>query len=67
MTVRELLTALETLALQEDVALHSHRHFLAALKHGSTLSSVSIDEWPKMLCSNDDYIEAIFIADVDLN
>jgi len=42
-----------------DAALHSSRHALAAIKHADVVFSTPEPEWPGLLCSNSDYIEAI--------
>ena len=53
----------DTGSLHGDLAPHSHRHRLAALKHSDDLDTRRAD-WPAMLCSDDDYVEAIFVADL---
>jgi hypothetical protein len=47
--------------LSADLALHSHRGFLAALKHKTSVCVVPPDEWPCITCSDSGYIEAIFV------
>ena len=57
---------LDRVSFQKDLACHSHRQYLAALKHAHELE-IRKDEWPKMLCSNADCVEAIFIAVVEVS
>ena len=59
-------TDLNETAIRQDVATHSHRHCLTALKHGAALGSSDPNDWPAIVCSSDDYVEAIFLKDVDL-
>jgi hypothetical protein len=47
-------------SLEKDCALDSQKHCLATVKHAFGLSAASEDAWPTMLCSGDDYVEAIF-------
>lgn len=56
----------DDMRLRAEVALHEHRHYLAALKHASALSRGSDSEWAQMVCSDSEYIEAIFIGDVSM-
>lgn len=51
-------------AVTRDAALHSSRHALATIKHADVVSSTPEAEWPGLLCSNSDYIEAIMGVDV---
>jgi hypothetical protein len=48
--------------LQRDVCPHSHRHFLAALKHGAEATVLTEDRWPALVCSRHGFIEAIFVG-----
>jgi len=48
--------------LRRDTCLHSHRHFLAALKHGEEAASLEEERWPVLVCSRDGFIEAIFVG-----
>jgi hypothetical protein len=50
--------------LRNDVAGQDRCHVLAALKHATQIESREDDKWPNMLCSNDDYIEVLFVADI---
>jgi hypothetical protein len=50
-------------AIRTDAAPHSHRHLLAAIKCGLDASKRSEDEWPALLCSERDFIEAIFTGE----
>ena len=56
----------DRVSFQNDLACHSHRQYLAALKHAHELE-IRRDEWSRMLCSESDYVEAIFIAVVDVS
>jgi hypothetical protein len=49
-------------ALSQDAAPHSQRHCLATLKHAAALTDLPEDRWPTLLCSAEDYIEAIFLG-----
>lgn len=51
---------------QEDVAPQSHCQYLATLKHADEIIEQE-GKWSTMLFSNDDYIEAIFIAPLSPN
>ncbi|HKH47647.1 MAG TPA: hypothetical protein VKM72_23565 [Thermoanaerobaculia bacterium] len=46
--------------LQRDACPHSHRHYLAALKHGADAASLAEERWPALICSRDGFIEALF-------
>ncbi len=48
--------------LQSDACPHSHRHLLAALKHGRDAADLAEDRWPALVCSLDDFIEVIFVG-----
>jgi hypothetical protein len=48
--------------LQRDACPHSHRQFLAALKHGPEAASLAEELWPALVCSRHGFIEAIFIG-----
>lgn len=48
--------------LQSDACPYSHRHLLAALKHGRDAAYLAEDRWPALVCSRDDFIEAIFVG-----
>lgn len=55
--------------LRCDACPHSHRHVLAALKHGADAVNLAEGRWPALVCSRDGFIEAIFVgspAPVDL-
>jgi len=52
--------------LRQEVATHSHRHYLAALKHAGELATSNRSDWARMVCCDDRYSEAIFVKDVDL-
>lgn len=51
-------------AFQSDLACHSHRQLLAALKHAHEIESRK-DNWSTMLCCDSEYIEAIFVGAVN--
>jgi hypothetical protein len=53
--------------LGADCAADSHKHMLATLKHAAALTKRSPDEWPQMLCSSHDYVEAIFRGELKSN
>jgi hypothetical protein len=48
--------------LRSDTCPHSHRQFLAALKHGADAATLGEDRWPALVCSRDGFIEAIFLG-----
>jgi hypothetical protein len=57
--------------LSRDVAPHSHRQYLAALKHASEACALPADRWPALLCSSHEYMEVLFVespspADVEV-
>lgn len=54
-------------AVQEDAALHSHSHFLAGIKHFGTVPHVPESSWPSLLCSSEDFIEAIFTGRIGVD
>lgn len=56
--------AVNTGALQADVAPHSHRQKLAALKLHGAARACDEGRWPKLLCSATDYVEALFVGDL---
>jgi hypothetical protein len=49
-------------SVQGDVAPQSSCHVLAALKHSAEIEAHGEEEWPTILCSNDNYVEVIFVA-----
>lgn len=53
-------------AIRRDVAPHTHRQHLAAVKHASEIPVLSEDQWLSLLCSNVDFVEAIFAGDITL-
>jgi len=53
--------AVDAQAIERDVAPHSHRAELATVKHGADAASTTEDEWPRLLCSDPDFVEAIFL------
>lgn len=48
--------------LRSDACPHSHRQFLAALKHAAEIAALGEDQWPVLVCSRDGFIEAIFLG-----
>lgn len=46
---------------QHESATHSHVAKLAAVKHARELAGRPESEWPRMVCDDDGYIEAIFV------
>jgi hypothetical protein len=51
-------------AVAGDAASHSSRHVLAAIKHADAVFSTPEADWPGLLCSSSDYIEAITGVDI---
>jgi hypothetical protein len=60
-------STLDEAGIREHAGPHTHRGFLAAIKLSDSLSARTESDWPLLLCSDADYIEAIFIADLDHN
>ena len=50
--------------VRRDVALHSHKQHLASLKNANEITTVLEDKWFSLVCSEDEYVEAIFVGDV---
>ncbi len=50
--------------LCQDLAPRSHCHVLAVLKLAAVIPLQPALRWPVLLCSRDDYVEAIFTAEV---
>jgi hypothetical protein len=48
--------------LRRDACPHSHRHVLAALKHGAEAACLEEDSWPALICSRSGFIEALFLG-----
>lgn len=46
--------------LREESAPHSHRQVLASLKHKGEMVLLAEENWPAVVCSGSDYIEAVF-------
>ncbi|MBM4036363.1 MAG: hypothetical protein FJ291_31900 [Planctomycetes bacterium] len=46
--------------LREDVAPHCSRHLLAAVKLHSQVCTTPEAGWPRLLCSDTDFVEAVF-------
>jgi len=59
--------AVDEEAIEGDAAPHSHRGELAALKHAEDLPATDDGEWPELLCSDSDFVEAIFTEAVELS
>jgi hypothetical protein len=57
-------TMIDVSAIERDAAPSSMAHILASLKHRRTLPVVPEHVWPSMLCSDSDFIEAIFVGQV---
>jgi hypothetical protein len=51
-------------AIRRDAAPHDNRHCLAVLKHAGEVPSIDEDQWAGMLCSNNNFIEAIFTGEL---
>jgi hypothetical protein len=49
--------------LCRDACPHSHRHYLAGLKHGAEACRLGETKWPPLVCSEHRLIEAIFAGD----
>jgi hypothetical protein len=47
-------------AVRTGCSRHDQGHLLAAIKHSDDIPRTAEDTWPAVLCSNKDYIEAIF-------
>jgi hypothetical protein len=50
--------------LTYDISNKSCIPFLAAIKHKIDLETTSLDQWPGMICNNNDYIEAVTSEDI---
>ncbi|MBZ5618262.1 MAG: hypothetical protein LAQ69_05920 [Acidobacteriia bacterium] len=50
--------------LREDAAPHSHRHASACLKCASELAKTAEEAWAALLCSDSDFVEAVFSAQI---
>jgi hypothetical protein len=57
-------SAVDVAAVERDAAPHANRQHLAALKHGAGFCHAAEDRWGSLLCSADEYIEAIFVGDL---
>lgn len=55
--------AVDEAAIQRDAAPHSHRQYLAAVKHAQQAVRNPEATWPLLVCSKEDFIEAIFAGD----
>jgi hypothetical protein len=51
-------------SLNRDIAPHSHRQMLAALKHSSEILAFPQVRWPSILCNASQYVEAIITGGV---
>jgi hypothetical protein len=54
----------DTVSLQDDLSCHSCCSLLAGLKHMGNLHGWTEERWPILVCSTDDYIEAIFLRKI---
>ena len=50
--------------LRRNTAPHSHKQHLASLKNAGEITTTLEDEWSSLLCSENEYVEAIFVGDV---
>ena len=50
--------------LRCECAPESHKHMLATMKHADKLTGEPQERWPEMLCSGDDYVEAVLAGDL---
>jgi hypothetical protein len=57
--------ALDEISLRRDASPHAHRHHLAAIKHAEEVPGCPEDDWPELLCSPSDCVEAIFTGAVN--
>lgn len=57
--------ALDEAAIAHDAAPHTHRQFLAAIKHSERILTYSTENWPLLLCNDTDFVEVIFAGDAD--
>jgi hypothetical protein len=48
--------------LRRDACPHSHRQFLAGLKHGAEVERTLEADWPTLVCSSAGFIEAVFLG-----
>lgn len=60
-------TDVDTVRLRCEVCTHPHVQYLAALKHSAEIPASSENDWPRMVCRDDCYVEAIFLKDVELS
>jgi hypothetical protein len=56
--------AVNTSAIESDVAPHTHRQKLAAIKIHPAAQACDEGRWPALLCSATDYVEALFVGDL---
>ncbi len=62
--VTESLT-LDEAAIAQDVAPHTHRQFLAAIKHSGQIVAHPMQKWPQLLCNDVDFVEVIFAGEAE--
>jgi hypothetical protein len=51
----------DSAAIERDATPHTHKHYLAGIKHAGGSYHIPETQWPSMLCSNTDFIEAVFV------
>ncbi len=51
-------------AIQRDAAPHAARHCLASIKHVHEVTATAESAWPRLLCNDHDFVEAIFRGDL---
>ena len=50
--------------IRRNAAPRSHKQHLASLKNANEITTALEDKWSSLLCSEDEYVEAIFVGDV---
>ena len=56
---------LDKAAIAHDVAPHTHRQFLAAIKHSEQVLAHPTQKWPQLLCNDTEFVEVIFAGDAE--
>lgn len=51
----------EMTEMRRALADGERRHQLAACKHGADAGRLAVEPWPRILCCDDAYVEAIFL------
>ena len=50
--------------VRRNAASRSHKQHLASLKNANEIAATLEDKWPSLVCSENEYVEAIFVGDV---